>query len=384
MFNYKSIIEKYKTPLFVYDIDTLHDRVAYLKSKFNKNFNIVYAVKANTFIVKEIDSDIERYEICSFGEFEICNSLGINHNKMVISGVNKDFIEELISKYDDILKYTIESYTQYELLSSLCKKYNKSINVLIRLTSGNQFGVNEEVLKTIIKEHDSNLLKIDGIEYFAGTQKHSLKIIEKDIDNLIELINDIENNLNFEIKEIEYGPGLPVFYFQGDEFSEDEYLENLNKLIEKFSNKVVSLEIGRSVVASSGSYLTSVVDIKDNKNGNFVILDGGINQLVYYGQTMAMKIPHYEVIPKRDTEEVIYNLCGSLCTVNDYLVKNIKLNKLSIGDTFVFKNTGAYSSTEGIALFLSRELPKIIIVKEGKDYLVRDSKKTSEINYPNY
>ncbi len=384
MIDYKSLIKKYKTPFFVFDIDTLRNRVYYLKSKFNKNFNLVYAVKANTFIAKEIGKDVDRYEICSFGEFEICNNLGISHNKMVISGVNKDFIEELISKYDDILKYTIESYTQYELLSSLCKKYNKSINVLIRLTSGNQFGVNSDVLKTIIKEHDASILKIDGIEFFAGTQKHSLKVIEKDIDNLSELINDIENNLKFEIKEIEYGPGLPVFYFQGDEFDEDNYLEELNRLIEKLSKKQISLEIGRSIAASCGSYLTSVVDIKDNKNGNFVILDGGINHLVYYGQTMAMKIPYYDTIPKRNEEEITYNLCGSLCTINDYLVKNIKLSKLYIGDTFVFHNTGAYSSTEGISLFLSRDLPKIIIIKEGKEILVRDNEKTSKLNYPNY
>ena len=198
------------------------------------------------------------------------------------------------------------------------------------------------------------------------------------------LINDIENNLGFTIKEIEYGPGLPVFYFQGEDFNEDEYLLELNKLIEQFSNKVVSLEIGRSMVASCGSYLTSVVDIKDNKNGNFVILDGGINHLVYYGQTMAMKIPYYDIIPNRDEESIVYNLCGSLCTTNDYLVKNITLNKLYIGDTFIFKNTGAYSSTEGIALFLSRDLPKIVLVKDGKDILVRDSNKTSDINYPNY
>ena len=153
MFNYKSILDKYKTPLFVYDIDTLHERAEYLK--FNKNFNLVYAVKANTFIVKQIDKDVERYEICSFGEFEICHNLGISHNKMVISGVNKDFIEELISKYDDIFKYTIESFTQYELLKELCNKYKRHINVLIRLTSGNQFGVNEEVLKSIIKDNNS-------------------------------------------------------------------------------------------------------------------------------------------------------------------------------------------------------------------------------------
>ena len=382
MINYEKIIKKYKSPLFIYDIDELHKRVSYLKSKFNKKFNMVYAVKANTFVVKEIDSDVDRFEICSFGEFEIANSLGINHSKMVISGINKDFIEELISKYDDILKYTIESYKQFLLLSSLSKKYNKTIHVLVRLTSGNQFGVSEEDLYKIIKENTS--LIIDGIEYFAGTQKHSLKIIEKDINHLVEVINNIETNFNFEIKEVEYGPGAPVFYFQDDEFLEDDYLEELDKLIEHFSNKVVSLEIGRSFVASCGNYLTSVVDIKNNKNGNFVILDGGINHLVYYGQTMAMKIPYYEVIPKRNEEELVYNLCGSLCTINDYLVKNIKLNKLSIGDTFVFKNTGAYSSTEGIALFLSRNLPKIIIVKDGKDILVRDSEKTSIINCPKY
>ena len=55
-----------------------------------------------------------------------------------------------------------------------------------------------------------------------------------------------------------------------------------------------------------------------------------------------------------------------------------------INDTFIFKNTGAYSSTEGIALFLSRDLPKIILVKEGKELLIRDSVKSSLLNYPNY
>ena len=386
MIDYKYIKEKYNTPLFVYDIDTLHERIKYLKSKFNKSFNFAYAVKANTFIIKEADSLVERFEICSQGEYEICKKLNISRNKMVISGVNKDkdFIEELISKYDDICKYTVESYTQYELLNELSKKYNRNIDVLIRLTSGNQFGVSEECLLKIIKEHDNSHLNITGIEFFAGTEKHSLAIIEKDINHINELVNTIENDLGFEIKEIEYGPGLPVFYFQSDSFDEDSYLSDLNKLIEKFGNKIITLEVGRSIAASCGSYLTSVVDIKDNKNGNFVILDGGINHLVYYGQMMAMKVPHFEVIENNNKEKVVYNLCGSLCTTNDLLIKNIELNELSIGDTFIFKNSGAYSSTEGIALFLSRELPKVVLIKDNKDILVRNNDKTSVINCPNY
>ena len=125
--------------------------------------------------------------------------------------------------------------------------------------------------------------------------------------------------------------------------------------------------------------------MKTNKNGNFVIVDGGINHLVYYGQTMAMKIPHHEIYPKKDSEiQEHWNLMGSLCTINDIIVKNINACDLQIGDTFIFKNVGAYSSTEGISLFLTRDLPMVVLHKDNDYKVVRDTLKTSDINYPNY
>lgn len=385
--NYEELLKKYPTPLYMFDIEELHKRIAYLKSKFNKEYNLVYAIKANTFIAKELENDVSRYEICSNGEFEICDNLNIDHSKMVISGVNKDIetIEEMIKDYDNILKYTIESMTQYELLNTLCEKYQKKIHVLIRLTSGNQFGVSEEDFQYIIKNNNANLITIDGIEYFSGTQKHSLVRIEKEIDYLIEFLSNIEKNFNIELKEVEYGPGLPVFYYKDDIFNEDEFLEKLNQILNKFENKIISIEIGRSIAASCGKYFTKVVDLKENKNGNFAILDGGINHLVYYGQTMAMKIPKYEIISTKKGPEKIYNLCGSLCTVNDFLVKNIKTNELNKNDIFVFKNVGAYSYAEGISLFLSRDLPRVILKYENNNFKeVRDAVKTSTLNFPNY
>ena len=125
--------------------------------------------------------------------------------------------------------------------------------------------------------------------------------------------------------------------------------------------------------------------MKTNKNGNYAIVDGGINHLVYYGQTMAIRIPYYDVYPQREKSEEIYNLYGSLCTINDIIVKSIGVNGLEIGDTFIFKNVGAYSMTEGISLFLSRDLPKVVIYNRNKEYkVVRDTVHTSQINYPNY
>ncbi len=385
MLNYEDALRQYGTPSYIYDIDVLKERVKYLQNKLGQKYDLVYAVKANTFIPKYIEDMVSRYEICSPGEFQICNALKINHQKMVISGVYKDYatIDLLIKNYSDILKYTIESMEQYRLLNDLTQKYQRPIHLLLRLTSGNQFGITEDEVIEIIQNNQNSLLTIDGLEYFSGTQKHSLKRVEKEINYLREFVQKIEEELNFPINEIEYGPGLPVFYFQDDEFNEDEFLDNVKNILDTLDKKV-TLEIGRSIAASCGFYLTKVVDLKENKNGHFVILDGGINHLVYYGQTMAMKIPYYEVITNSEekSETITYNLCGSLCTINDILVKNLTLNKLNIDDAFIFKNVGAYSVTEGISLFLSRDLPKVIIKNNNEYQLVRDNIATYKLNFP--
>ena len=187
---------------------------------------------------------------------------------------------------------------------------------------------------------------------------------------------------------MEYGTGFPVFYFQSDTFEEDEYFKEFSNLFNELLPKdiKVTFEIGRSIAASCGYYFTSVVDKKINKVGNFAILDGGINHLVYFGQTMAMKFPHIDLYPVRegtDTQE--WNLCGSLCTVNDIIVKALPLSDLNLNDVLVFKNTGAYCMCEGISLFLTRELPGVVIVDDDEQYtLVRDNYKTSNLNRPNY
>ena len=56
-----------------------------------------------------------------------------------------------------------------------------------------------------------------------------------------------------------------------------------------------------------------------------------------------------------------WNICGSLCTSNDVIVRELELEKPCENDILVFHNTGAYSVTEGMALFLTRELPAIYI-----------------------
>ena len=71
-----------------------------------------------------------------------------------------------------------------------------------------------------------------------------------------------------------------------------------------------------------------------------------------------------------------------MCTINDLIVKQLPVANLEIGDVFVFKNTGAYSMTEGISLFLIRDLPKIVFVSGGNMKIVRDNLNTYKLNMP--
>jgi len=381
--NYDDLAKKYGTPFFLLDIEKLKNRITYLRKYISSDIDLVYAVKANTFLIPYIKDLVEKVELCSFGEYEIALDSGVADSKMVISGVYKDEASiRYMFTHSRPGKFTLESLNQFELLSKLAREYNRKIDVLIRLTSGNQFGMQESDVYYVLEHYNKEFMNIKGIEYFNKTQRHSIPILEKELIKVNDFMDSLEEKYHITLEEFEYGPGFPVYYFEGDNFNEDEFLTEFSRIIKHIKNKKISLELGRSIAASSGEYLTSVVDIKTNKSGTYALVDGGINHLVYYGGNMAMNTPLNETVPKREGNDT-YIVVGSLCTINDILIKEYHPGHLELGDMIVFKNTGAYSTTEGISLFLSRELPKVLIKNGDNTVLVRANIKTSKLNSPN-
>ena len=376
------ILQNYSTPTYIFDIRKLKQRVKYLRESLPKKIKLCYAIKANTFIVKDIEDYIDRFEVCSPGEYYICREQNVDSKKIFISGVYKtpEVILEMLETDKEIDCYSIESLEQFELL----KNANKKIDVLIRITSGNQFGINDYEAEEIIKNRsDYPNINIKGLQYFSGTQKKSIKNLARELTYMQDLIKSLEEKYDYKAEEFEFGPGFPICYFQNEEFDEKEFLQEFSKLIENLDyNGQIILEVGRTIAAPCGTYITKVVDKKINKNQKLAILDGGIHHLVYYGQSMAMKLPKCTIYPKKDNYEEKWNLCGSLCTINDILVKQFPAGDIKIGDVLIFENTGAYCMTEGISLFLSRDLPSVLkITDNGEIKLVRDNLPTYKLNY---
>ena len=99
-----------------------------------------------------------------------------------------------------------------------------------------------------------------------------------------------------------------------------------------------------------------------------------------------MKKPHIrqfssDFAEKKDGDDELCTVCGALCTVSDVLVKALPLKDVQTGDILEFARTGAYTVSEGIYLFLSRDMPRIYKKKEGKITLVRDVFCTDTLNF---
>ncbi len=383
--DWKKALDGYRTPFYLFELGEIKKRSDDIRSKLPADVQLCYAIKANPFVTEWMCPYMDKLEVCSPGEMKICLERGVDRKKIVVSGVYKTagFIETMVKDYSEVNCFTVESVAQYKMLSDLAEKYGVQIRLLLRLTSGNQFGLDEKEIKSILQEYDGSKVTITGIQYFSGTQKSSLKRIQRELDYVDELLFQLESECGFRAAEFEYGPGLPVPYFDHEHFDEDDFFHAFSHMLDSMNFKAkITLEIGRSLVAGCGCYFTRVVDVKCNNGQNYAIVDGGINHITYYGQSMAMKRPHHRLLSQSDKQAAgNWNICGSLCTVNDILMKNLPMPEPDIGDVIVFERAGAYCMTEGISLFLSRDLPAVLLADhEGRIICAREAYETYRLN----
>ncbi len=381
----QDIAASFATPAFIFDADEFGRRAKNVKSAIG-GASLCYSIKANPFLLACLPKEIDRVEVCSPGELAICRRVGVDPSTVVYSGVNKgsEDIAEAIEYGAELL--TAESLRQLGLINAAALAAGKRVRVALRLTSGNQFGMDSENLKRAVAEKGSyEGVDIVAIHYYSGTQKKKLAVVEKELAELEELADTLEERFGLSGISLEYGPGLPADYFGDDPEGRDmAVLAEAGAMIAAVAaRRSVTVEFGRFLASPCGTYLTAAADIKNNNGENFVICDGGINHLKYYGQTMAMQTPPITLLGDHGEKTEDYTLCGSLCTTADILVRKVTLPALSVGDVLAFGRCGAYSVTEGIGLFLSRQLPRIVLHSErGGNRLLRDFYGTDILNSP--
>lgn len=409
----KKIAGEYGTPAYIFDFDEVRSRASSIKrilnSEAHSEIKLCFSIKANPFLIPALIDTVDYFEVCSPGELAICKDYHVPSGKIIYSGVHKEIedIREAVCYEPDyrggflpVALITAESLRHFEMIKQVATSEQVEVKLLPRLSSKSQFGMCIEDIESIICSASNNpWLEVVGLHYFAGTQRAKLKHQREELLELKETILTLREKYNVALSHFEYGPGLCYPYFFGDDFKDTlaPVKELAPALWDVSGYSALTIEMGRFIASSCGTYLTSVCDLKSSYDHNWCILDGGINHVNFIGQMMGLKCPRCRILKSDSSyndvnfdgeggyDEALgtlkkWTMCGSLCSTNDVLIRDFPGGELQIGDILAIENIGAYSVTEGIYLFLSRDMPSIIVKDKDSVSMVREVKHTWQLN----
>ena len=401
------LAEKYSTPLYVFDEQTIRSVCRDYKKAFEKypKTHMMYASKAlcTSAIAKIVDSEGFGFDTVSSGEIYTVYKSGIDMSHVLFNGNNKSFDELSLALDLGVGRISVDNFFELALLNEIAQSKNKTVDILLRITPGiechtheyiqtghldSKFGFDltqiDEAVELILNEYKN--IKLHGLHAHIGSQIFETSIYPDEIEILVKEIARLDEKYNLKLDEINIGGGLGVKYTEED-FPPSTYeigekiVNKLDEVIKKYNVEAptVFLEPGRSIISTAGVTLYTIGSSKQVPHGRkYVAVDGGMAdnprpsmyQAEYFAQ-IANK--------KNNTEKEKVTVAGRFCESGDVLIQEIELPNPVEGDILCVYNTGAYNYsmasnynrvTRPAAVLVNNSQSDIIINRETLDDLI--------------
>jgi diaminopimelate decarboxylase len=390
---------KFGTPAFIYDQGILDARLNALQNALPPSFGVSYSVKANPAqeILKFFIARGCGLEIASGGELEQALAAGCPAGRIIFAGPGKSPAELELALGHGIHEIHVESTLEIERIHQLCRRHGWRASIALRVNPSAEaqggamrmggkpapFGIDEECIEPVVAEVLKNpLLDFRGIHLFTGTQILDGSVLVTQYRKAIEIAAKIAASFGCPIATIDFGGGLGIPYFPGDQPLDLAQLKpELNSLIVRaqedhaLAATQFMVEPGRFLVGEAGIYVTRINDIKVSRGKKFLIVDGGMNHHLAasgnLGQTIKRNYP-VALLNKMSSPAVeTVDVVGPLCTPLDVLARNVALPEAEVGDLFGIFQSGAYARSASPMGFLSHPTPPEIMVRGRNATLIR-------------
>lgn len=362
----KELINKYGSPLYVYDEKILRDRINTLK-QFEKDLKdnigeevkLHYSTKSNgnPYILKIIKEMGVLVDSMSPVELKLDKMAGFTNEDIlyVCNNISKEEMSEII---DQGILMCLDSISQLEELG----KVRPGSKVMVRINPGSfkvghsekvitsgentKFGVCESNIEKLFETAAKYNIKIIGVHQHLG----SLFLNDK-IDEYISGVKaglDIVNRYFKDISIIDLGGGFGVPYKDSEEVLDFDLLVQkltpiLKEFLNKYSNKVeFKFEPGRYIPCEAGYILGRVNSVKNENGKIWVGTDIGMN--VIMRPTLYGSYHKIEIIKENmeNVKTVTANIVGNICESGDILGKDREVLYPEVGDIVKVYNAGAY------------------------------------------
>ncbi len=385
----REIAEKVGTPLYIYSHRTLLRHFNAYRTAFDgQPHTICFALKANSniSILKLLAKNGCGADVVSGGELHLALKAGIPADKIVYAGVGKTEEEIIQALKARILMFNIESSDEMMAINQIASTLKLKAPIALRvnpdidpethpyISTGlkeSKFGIPiEEALEHYKLARKLPNMEILGIHKHIGSQITTIRPFVDALQKIILLAQTLKSH-GIEIKYLDMGGGLGIPYKNEHPPNPDELSRAILPLLKDGRFNLI-IEPGRSIAGNAGIFITKVLYLKKHLQKEFVIVDGGMNDLI----RPSLYNAYHNVLPlrKNNRKKILADIVGPICESGDFLAKNRELNRLSQGDFIALMSAGAYGFTMS-SNYNSRLKVAEVLVKDKEFFVIRDREK---------
>lgn len=349
------------TPFYLYDLNLLDRTIEACQNEaLRYGYHVHYALKANANV--PILERMLKYNLgadCVSGnEVKAAFDAGFGPEQIAFAGVGKSDQEIRTALEIDIFCFNCESLPEIEVINEIAESMNKKARIALRInpnvnakthhyiTTGleeNKFGINmwemDEILERLPEFQHIELI---GLHFHIGSQITDLSVFR----GLCLRVNEIQEffvRKHINIPHLNMGGGLGIDYENPDAnpmVDFETFFKIFHEHLKPLPRQEIHFELGRCLVAQSGSLIAKVLYVKKGIKTNFAILDAGMTELIRPALYQSFHL--IQNLSSNNSETARYDVVGPICESSDCFGKAIRLPITSRGDFMAIRSTGAY------------------------------------------
>ena len=354
----EDLAERFGTPLYVYDIRRIEERVSRIHDAFaGVDHLLAYSVKANgnLSILRRLGELGCGADITSAGELLRARRAGIPPEMIVFAGVGKKADEMRQALAAGIHAFNVESAGELERLDAVAAEMGVRAPFALRVNpdvhsptpheytatghAATKFGVPFREAADLYRWAAGRAhLLARGIDVHIGSQIIEIEPYLRALDRVLSLAREL-NGEGLHLEFLDMGGGFGIPYEEGPELDVQALAAQVVPRVRNAGLRLM-LEPGRSIVGDAGVLLTRVQYVK-RAGKTFVIVDGGMTEMIrpsHYGG--------YHAIERVDTRQVrpveTVDVVGPICETGDFLALDRGLDVPEPGELLVVRTAGAY------------------------------------------
>ncbi len=383
-----ALIEKYGSPLYVYNEQILRERCREMKNLVTyPHFEVNYSAKANAnlALLKIIREEGLNVDAMSPGEIYVERLAGFAPEQILYIGNNVS-ADEMRYAIEQGVNVSVDSLAQLELFGklnpggSVCVRFNPEVGAghhekVVTGGKKTKFGVERACIEEVNALAQRHNLRVIGLNQHIGSLFMESAPYMKGVYALLEIARQFD-----DIEFLDFGGGFGIPYQKQSGQARLDLADlgaEVDRMLHEWAvwyNKPITYKIepGRYIVAECGVLLGAVHATKTNYGVKYIGTDLGFNALmrpVMYDSYHDVEIYRRDARPSATQESV--NIVGNICETGDILVKNRLLPEIIEGDVLGIMDAGAY----GFAMcsnYNNRLRPaEVLITTTGEDLLIR-------------